>query len=239
MPTTASARRARGEHRVERRRAAVRRAVAHAGRHADHRPARETADEARERAVHPRDHDDAVGPLDVGQRRRESVHAGDTDVLVDDDCRAEELRADPHLAYDGAVRGSRRDHGDDAPRLGNAACDPDAARERVLLDFGHGLADGGPRGVVCARREHASRAAFEKCHEDLRDLLRGLPLGENDLGRTLPKLPMKVDPREPEIAVRQLGEPLQRVVGARRPGPHTFEKVAEIVAEPGHRAIVR
>ena len=153
-------------------------------------------------------------------------------------CRSEKLRADPNLAHDGAVRGSGRDHGDEPPRLGNAAGDPDAARERILLGFGNDLADGGPRRVVCPRREDASRAAFEECNEDLRDLLRGLSLGENGLGRTLSKLPVKVDSREPEISVRQLGETFQRVVGARRPGPHTFEKVAEIVAEPGHRAIV-
>ena len=157
---------------------------------------------------------------------------------MDDDCRSEELGADPHLAHDGAVRGSGRDDGDEAARLGNAARDPDAARERILLGIGHDLAHGRPRRVVCPRREHASRAAFEQCDEDLRHLLRGLPLGEHGLRRALSKLPVEVDPREAEVAVRQLGEPLERVVGARRPGANTLEQVAEIVAKPGHRAIV-
>ena len=50
---------------------------------------------------------------------------------------------------------------------------------------------------------------------------------------------MDVDPGEPEVAIRQLGEPLERVVRARRPGANTLEQLAEIVAKPGHRAIVR
>ena len=50
---------------------------------------------------------------------------------------------------------------------------------------------------------------------------------------------MEVDPREAEVAIRQLREALERVVGARRPGANTLEQLAEIVAKPGHRAIVR
>ena len=61
-------------------------------------PACESAHEARERAVHPGDHDDAIRPLEIRQRRCEPVDAGDADVLVDDDGRPEELGTDPHLA---------------------------------------------------------------------------------------------------------------------------------------------
>ena len=229
----------RGEHRVQRRRPTVRRAVADTRGHADHRAAREPADEARERTVHPRDHDDAVGPLEIGERRTEPVDARDADVLVHGDGRPEQLRADLHLAHDRAVGRAGGDHDDEAAGLRHAAGDPDAACERVLLGLRGHLADGRARRVVGARREDASSPALEKRGEDRRDLLGRLALGENRLRGALAELAMDVDPGEPEVAIGQLGEGLERVVRARRPGANTLEQLAEIVAKPGHRAIVR
>jgi hypothetical protein len=50
---------------------------------------------------------------------------------------------------------------------------------------------------------------------------------------------MEVDAREAEVSEGQLREHLERVVGASRPRPNAFEEAAEVVAKPGHRAIVR
>ena len=147
---------ARGEHRVQRRRPAVRRAVADARRHADHRAAREPADEARERAVHPRDHDDAVGPLEIGQRRAEPVDARDADVLVHDDGRPEQLGADLAPRARSGRRTCRRRprrRGRGAPaRRGRPRCSARARPPRP---------PGPPRGRPRApRRRRASRARF-------------------------------------------------------------------------------
>ena len=90
---------------------------------------------------------------------------------------------------------------------------------------GH-LADGRARRVVGARREDASSPAVEECGEDRRDLLGRLALGENRLRGPLAELAMDVDPGEPEVAIGQLGEGLERVVRARRPGANTLEQLA-------------
>ena len=97
--------------------------------------------------------------------------------------------------------------------LGHAACDPDAARERVLLGVRHDLAHRRARRVVGARGEHASCPAFEERDEDLRHLLGRLPFGENGFGSALAKLSVDVDAREAEIAIRKRGELLECVLG--------------------------
>jgi len=58
-------------------------------------------------------------------------------------------------------------------------------------------------------------------------------------GSALPKLAVGVDAREPEIAIRQLRQTVERVVGGRRPGANGLEQVAKIVPKPAHGAIVR
>ena len=95
------------------------------------------------------------------------------------------------------------------------------------------------RRVVRPCREDASSPALEKRGEDRRDLLRRLALGENRFRSPLTELAVEVDAGEPEVPIGQLGDGLERVVRARRPGTNTLEQLAEIVAEPSHRAIVR
>jgi hypothetical protein len=50
---------------------------------------------------------------------------------------------------------------------------------------------------------------------------------------------MEVDASEAEVAERQLRQALERVVDRRRPLADAVEELAEVVAEPGHKAIVR
>jgi hypothetical protein len=50
---------------------------------------------------------------------------------------------------------------------------------------------------------------------------------------------MDVHAREAEVAIRELRESLERFVGTRLPDAYALEELAEIVAEPGHKAIVR
>ena len=116
--------------------------------------------------------------------------------------------------HDGSVRCPCGDHGDEASRLRHAPCDPDAARECVLLGLGDRLAHGRACSVVGPRREHAPCASFEKRDEDAHDLLGRLPLGENGLRSALAQLAMEIDACESEIAVRAA----RRAARARRPG---------------------
>ena len=64
-PDDGQRRGARGQHRVQRRPAAVRDPVADRRRHADHRRRDQPPDNARQSAVHPRDDDHAIGTLQV------------------------------------------------------------------------------------------------------------------------------------------------------------------------------
>ena len=214
------------------------RAVAHARRHADHGASCETADEARERAVHPRDYDDAVGSLEIGKRGGEPVHARDAHVLVDDDGRPEKLRANSSLAHDRAVGSSRGDDRDNTTGLGNASCDPDATSERVLLSLRRDLANSRARRIFRACGENASGSPIEKRHEDLRNLVGRLAFGEHRFGSALAKLAMDVHAREAEVAIRELRESLERVVRARLTDSDALEELAEIIPKAGHRAIV-
>jgi hypothetical protein len=132
------------------------------------------------------------------------VDARDPGVLVDDDRRPEELRADPDLVDDRPVGRPRRHDGDEPPRFRHAARHPHAASERVLLGLRSHLADGDAGPLVRARREDAPGSALEQRGEDRGDLIGRLSLGEDGLGSALPKLAVGVDAGEPEIAIRQL-----------------------------------
>jgi hypothetical protein len=217
----------------------VGRAVSDTRGDADHRAAGKAADEACQRAVHSCDHDDAVGSLEVREHPGKPMDAGDPDVLVDDDRRAEQRGTDLDLTHDGPVGRAAGDDDDEPARLRHATRHPDAARMRILLRVGRYLADGPARRLVGARRKDAAGPALEQRGEDPRDLLRRLPFRENGLGSTLSELAMEVDASESQVTNRQFGEPLERVVRARRSRPNGLEELAEIVAEPGHRAIVR
>jgi hypothetical protein len=109
----------------------------------------------------------------------------------------------------------------------------------VLLRLRSHFADGGAGRLVRARREDAPGSALEQRGEDRGDLLGGLPLGEDGLGSALPKLAVGVDPGKPEVAIGQLRQTLERVVGGRRPVANGLEQLAQIFPKPAHGAIVR
>ena len=166
------------------------------------------------------------------------MQAGDADVLVDDDARAEQLRADPRLVQTGpsdvpAETMATSPRGSGTPRA------TQMHRASASSSASSDLANGGARCLVGASGEDAARSAFEQRGDDPRDLLGRLALGEHGLGRTLAKLAMDVDAGEAEVS----DTAAPRVARARRrgylPAAHGLEQLAEIVAEPCHRAIVR
>src|SRR6185436_11451090 len=67
---------ARREHREERREAALRDAVADAGRHRDHGPINQSSHDARQRALHPGDHHDGVGLEEQGMLGEKAMESG-------------------------------------------------------------------------------------------------------------------------------------------------------------------
>ena len=166
------------------------------------------------------------------------MDARDADVLMDDDGRPEQLSPNPSLANDRAVGGACGDDGNDTAGLGHTSRYPDATREHVLLSLRRNLANGAPGCIVRACGQNASGSSVEQRREDARDLLWRLTLREHGFRSTLSKLAMKVDAREAEVAIWELRESLERFVGARLADADALEELAEIVAEPGHRAIV-
>ena len=216
-PDDREAGRARAEHRVERRLPAVRRAVADARRHADHRRRRRGRRRgSRARRPCPRRRRRSR-PLEIGQRGREPVDAGDAHVLVHDDGRPEELGADPRLVHDRPVGGAGRHDGDEPARLGDGPRDPDAARAGRPPPRRARRARTAARAASSARvDEHAAGPPSSSAARSPRPAPAS-SLGEHGLGSALPELAVDVDPREAEIAVRKLGEPLERVVRAHLP----------------------
>ncbi len=213
--------------------------VAHAGRHADHRCPGEPADEARERAVHTGHDDHAVRPLEVGQHAGEAVDACDTDVLVHDDLRPEQLRPDAGLPHHGPVGRPGRDHEHQPAALGEPARDPDAPRQRVLLGPRRDLAHRRAYLLVRPGDEHAARSALDERLHDACHLLRSLPLREHGLRGALSQLAVEVDAGEAEVAEREGAEALERVLGRGAPRADVVEERAQIVAKARHAAIVR
>jgi hypothetical protein len=166
------------------------------------------------------------------------MEPGDPDVLVDDHLRSEQLGPDAGLVEDGAVGRAGRDHRHESLRLRHAPRHPDGAGECVLLGvFGDG-ADGRPSLVVGARHEHAARPGVEERLDDSRHLRRGLSLGEHRLGRTLAKLPVRVDPGEAEIPVRKLREAVERLLGSDVAAAHVLEERRQLAAQIGHAPII-
>ena len=190
-------------------------------------------------AVHAGHDDHAVRALEIGERGREAMDTGDADVLVDDHGRAEQLRADARLPHDGPVGRAGGNYNHQTPGLGHSARDPDAAGERVLLRLRRDLAHRGTHVAVRPRHEHAPGAALDERLHDARDLLGSLSLREDRLRRALAQLAVEVDAREAEVAERERAQPLERLVRCRRSRPDLVEERAQIIAEPGHSAIVR
>ena len=123
---------ARAQHGQERGDPAEGRAVARAGRHADHRRGGEAPDHRGQRGVLPRHDDDAVGPREVVEGRREAVQSRHARVRVDDHPGAEQLGAHARLGHHGAVGGAARDDGHEAAGRRHVARDPGEARALVL-----------------------------------------------------------------------------------------------------------
>ena len=151
MFTTATPGRARVEHREQRGDAAERRAVAGAGRHADHGRGHEPADHGGERRVLAGDDDHAVRAPQVGERGREPVQPGDARVRVHDDRRAEQLRPHARLVHHRPVRRAAGDDRDQPARLRHVARDPREPRALVLLARPARRAAAPPRAAASAR----------------------------------------------------------------------------------------
>ena len=97
-------RRARRQHRQQRAHAAERRAVPGARRHRDHRRADQPADHRSERRIPAGDHDHAVRPPQILERRLEPVQPRHARVAMHDHGRSQQFRAHLRLGDDRPVR---------------------------------------------------------------------------------------------------------------------------------------
>ena len=113
----------------------------------------------------------------------------------------------------GAVRGPGRDDRDQAARLRHRPGDPDSPRQRVLDRVAGDRPDRAAKLLGRARDQHAAGTPLQHRRDDPRDLLRGLAVRQDGLGRTLAQLAMQVGPGEAEVAERQSRECLECRLG--------------------------
>ena len=166
------------------------------------------------------------------------MEAGDADVLVDEHLGAEQLRPDPRLVQNGPVGGARGDHRHAPANLRDATRHPDSAGALVLLGVRRDLADRGARGLVGSRREDAARAGVEQRRHDRRHLLGRLSLCQHCFGSALANLAVRVHAGEAEVAVRQLGEAVESVLGRDVAAADLLQELGEVGAEVGHAPII-
>jgi hypothetical protein len=149
------------------------------------------------------------------------------------DIRPEQLRADPRLGDHRAVRCPGGHDRNEPARRRHAAGNPRQPRPRVLLRVRRHPREGGARGVVGARDEHAPGAAIEQGARDCLDLLGRLALSEDGLRRSLSQLAVDVDAREPQVAERQLREPVGGVAGRDLAAADALEQGEDVRLQAG------
>ena len=175
-------RRARVEHRQQRRQPAGAGAVAHGGRHADERHAHEAGHDAGQRTLHARHHHEAVRLGEAVAHGEQAVDAGDADVVDALDGRPVDPRGDLRLRRDRPVRRARRHDLHQAARLRQRP-QHRGAGERVddgLRQLGGQQRDG--LGRQAGRQDRGVRVRGVQRREDVDDLLRRLPGPEDHLG---------------------------------------------------------
>ena len=161
MLTTRTPGRAGGEHRQQRREALERGAVADRGRDGDDQPVGQAGDDARQRAVHPRDDDDGIRGGQVGRDREHPVHARDPDVVHPPAAHSAGRQRGRHLGGDRAVRGAGREH-QDRPDGHRQLSHERAAGLLVDEGLGPAFADGGGGRLVHPGGPGQRAAAVER-----------------------------------------------------------------------------
>ena len=202
--------------------------VSHGRRHCDHGSGHEAPDDARERPLHPRDDHRHGGPVEDLALVEEAMDPGDADVVDPLDSYAE------HAQRFGALLGDRQ-----ITRSGAHERDRQLAEggDRCLLERG----DTGFGFVVELGKESAhlgGACGLEPRHEhvlprprelprDPGDLLRGLPLAQYDLRRSLAESAVMIHHRVSEVGERKLLELMDRVIDAGLPRLHPIEELTQ------------
>jgi hypothetical protein len=190
--------------------AAETRAVADARRHGNDRRAHQPANHAWQRAFHAGDHDDHARRLKAMALGKKTMKTGDADVVQPIHGVAHDFGRDGRFLGDWYVRSSRRGHKDDTiacGRVSPALNDPGLfVKAGVWYDLRNGLV----RARRRARHEEAV-PAIDDGPRDPGDLLRRLPLAENDFREPLPDGAMVIDAGKPEVLD---GVERERVQGA-------------------------
>ena len=204
-----------GEHGQEGAEPAEGRPVADARGQADDRGGDEAADHGGEGGVLAGGDDDAVGAAEVLEGRGEAVEAGDADVLVDVDGRAEELGPDPGLVDGRAVGGPARDDRHAPATAAGSSGRPRRTRARACSCASGAARRTAARAAASARVTSTLAAPPSSIEATIASIsLGGLALGEDRLRRALAELAVEVDAGEAEVVERQP----RRAARARRPG---------------------
>ena len=209
------------EHGEERGETLERGAVADARRDGDHGDVDEPADDARERALHPRDGDDDARALQLADVGEQALEPGDADVVEPHDAVPERLGRLGGLLGDRQVARAGGADADLAGAVGlrGGTDDGEAARRVPPRVRFCGRERGGLRRVE-PRDEHPPRAAPSDRADDGADLLGRLARPVDHLGGALAQLPPVVHLGEPEVLERRRPEPRRGLLRRERPRPH-------------------
>ena len=201
------------------------RAVAHAGGHRDHRAVHQAAHHAGQRALHARDRHHAPRVHQFVHIGQQPVNARHAHVVQTHHAAAQGLGGDRRLLRHGDVAGSAGadHHVARAVRLRHRPRDADAADRAVVQrmaahhDFGLLRIQSGDQRGALARGLHAV--------QDAADLLGGLALAVDHLGRALAQRAVVVHLGVTDVRKGLGFERVQRLLGRKLPRLHPFEKL--------------
>jgi len=197
------------EHSEQRRDAVETGSIADAGRDGDDRHPDQSTDDGGEGAFHPGDTDDDPGRLKKLATAEDPVNPRDADVEEAFEAIAHQFDGQRRLIGDWDIGRSRGDNGDQAvPVDGQIALHGDGVTAFVKDGLG-GEFPNPVEGLGGSPGHQQIAGSFEQSLRDSGDLIRGLALPKDDLGKALPDGAVMVDVGIAEVLKREVAQPGQ------------------------------